>query len=139
MGDVVTPYSSGPSGHPGDSRATVGRYAHGIAALALAAAAATGIALCVTTPSFEVGIGTLVVLGIGQSVVFWLAGSLSRGYRIASSIALLVALTTAFVPHLLGRTPPGAGTALAVATAGSLPMWGVAIGRLAGARRDVVG
>jgi len=98
-----------------------------------------GIALCVTTPSFEVGIGTLVVLGIGQSLVFWLAGSLPMGYRIASSATLLVALTAAFVPHLLGRTPMGPGTALAVAAVGSLPMWGVAIWRLAGARRGATG
>lgn len=136
IGDVVASYSSGPPGHAGTA---VGPYAHGIAALVLAAAAAAGIALCVTTPSFEVGIGTLFALGMGQSLVFWSARSTPLNYRVMSSIALFMAFAAAFLPRLLSMTPLRLGAALALAAVASLPMWAVAIWRLIGARREVAG
>lgn len=126
-----------PAAHPGGAGQNVHPYANGVAALALAAAGTAAIGVSAFSASSEGGVWTIFVLGMGQALVFGLAGTLPLGYRVASAIALLAALTTAFVPHLLGVTPLGPVAAVALAAAGSLPMWAVAIWRLAVARRPL--
>ncbi len=125
-----------PTAHPGGAARDVHPYANGIAALALAAMGAAVIGVSAFSSSGG-GVWAIFVLGMGQALVFGLAGTLPLGYRVASAIALLAALTTAFVPHLLGVTPLAPVAAVALAAAGSLPMWAVAIWRLAVARRSL--
>lgn len=105
----------------------------------LAGAAVVGIVTSAMTRSFIVGVATLFVLGMGQSLVFWSARSAPMNYRLASSIALLMAFAAAFLPRLISMTPLRFGAALALAAVASLPMWAVAIWRLIGARREVAG
>lgn len=126
--------ASDPIGNQG---ARLSPYANGIASLALAATATAAIALTVTISTSEGAIWWILVLGVGQSLVFWLATSLPMRYRITSSIALLCAFLAAYTPGLLQATPLNAAPALALAVIGSLPMWGVAIGRLVNAKRNI--
>ena len=112
-------------------------YANAIASLVLAATAVVAIALTVTSSTSAGAIWSIFVLGMGQALVFWLATSLPLRYRVASSIALLCALLAAHVPGLLQATPLSAAPALVVAVIGSLPMWGVAVGRLVNAKRNM--
>lgn len=134
----MSSYISGPA-HAGRWGAAVNPYANGIGALVLAGTAVVGIMTSAMTRSFIVGVATLFVLGMGQSLVFWSARSTPMNYRIASSIALLMAFAAAFLPRLLSVTPLRLGAALALAAVASLPMWAVAIWRLVGARREVAG
>jgi len=133
-GDRVN--SSGSSSI-GDQGARRSPYANGIASLVLAAAATAAIALTVTSATSEGAIWWIFVLGVGQSLVFWLATSLPMRYRVTAAITLLCALLAAYLPALLQATPLSAGPALAFAAIGSLPMWGVAVGRLVNAKRDI--
>lgn len=125
---------SGPAG-----RAGVHPYAHGAAALGLAAAGAAAVLVAVTTLDPEDRPWVLFVLGMGQVWVFLLARSLPWGYRVASSLALLWVFAAAFVPGLLRATPLGYGAAVGLAVVGSLPLWVLAVVRLRATRRELTG
>lgn len=114
-------------------------YANGAGAALLAAAATASIIGCTTSSTTSSKAGVIGVLGGGQALVYVLAGSLSRGYRVASAVALLTALLTASIPGLLHATPVSTSAALMLAATGSLPMWAVAGWRLALARRVALG
>jgi len=92
---------------------------------------------CTTSTNSSSDLATLAILGAGQVVVYQLANDandLPFRYRAVSSAALLSAYLAAFVPGLFQATPYSTSAALVFAAAGSLPMWAVAIWRLALAR-----
>jgi hypothetical protein len=112
-------------------------YASGVGTAALAAAGAMSIVWCTTSPTFASKILTIGVLGVGQSLVFGLTSNPPIRYRVASSVALLSIFLSAFVPGLLQTSSVSTATALALAAAGSLPMWAVAVWRFALARNVI--
>jgi hypothetical protein len=128
--------NSSASSSIGNQGAHLPPYANGIAQFVLAAISALAIGLTVTNPDSAGAIWWILVLGVGQALVFWLATSLPMRYRVTSAIALLCAFLAAYTPGLLQATPLSAGPAVALAVVGSLPMWGVAVERLVNARRD---
>ncbi|MCG7284806.1 hypothetical protein MHY85_02320 [Cellulomonas sp. ACRRI] len=134
MGDRMNASVSNPLGNQ-DER--ISPYVNGIASLVLAATAAVAIALTVLSSDSSGAIWWILILGVGQALVFWLAVSLPMSYRIAASVALLCAFMAAYVPGLLQATPLGAGPAVVLAVVGSIPMWCVAAVRLVNAKRDI--
>jgi len=106
--------------------------ADGIASLALAAAGTCAILQSATSATSSVW--WILVLGVGQSLVFSLSASLPMRDRLASAAALLAVFAAAFVPGLIETTPLAAAPAVGLAVVGSSPMWALAAGRLLGAR-----
>ncbi|NYI41218.1 hypothetical protein [Demequina lutea] len=123
------------AGHTGSRDLKYSPYANGVGAAVLAAVGAMSIIWCTTSTTFSHKFATLAILGAGQVVVYQLANDLLSRYRTVSSVALLSALLSAVVPGLFQTTPVSTGAALALAAAGSLPMWAVAVWRLALAHR----
>lgn len=123
------------AGRPGLRDLKSSPYAHGVGAAVLAAVGAMSIMWCTTSTTLSNRLATIAILGVGQALVFWLASDLPFGYRAVSSVALLSAFLAAFVPGLFQATPVSTGAALTLAAAGSLPMWAVAVWRLALARQ----
>jgi hypothetical protein len=101
--------------------------------VALAAAGTCAVLQSVTSTASSVR--WILVLGIGQSLVFSLSAGLPVRERLASAAALLAVFVAAFVPGLVQATPLGAAPAAGLAVAGSLPMWALAARRLLGPRR----